>query len=67
MVVGDRGERGGQMTKPIWQVDAFTDEPFRGNPAAVCLVDSPMAEARMQQIALEMNVSETTIMRMPKA
>ena len=47
------------MTKPIWQVDAFTDEPFRGNPAAVCLVDSPMAEARMQQIALEMNVSET--------
>jgi PhzF family phenazine biosynthesis protein len=47
------------MTTPIWQVDAFTDEPFRGNPAAVCLLDSPMAEDRMQQIALEMNLSET--------
>jgi len=47
------------MTTPIWQVDAFTDEPFRGNPAAVCLLDTPIAEEWMQQIALEMNLSET--------
>ncbi|MEX1311524.1 MAG: PhzF family phenazine biosynthesis protein [Candidatus Sulfomarinibacteraceae bacterium] len=47
------------MTTPIWQVDAFTDEPFRGNPAAVCILDKPIDEDRMQKIALEMNLSET--------
>jgi len=47
------------MTIPIWQVDAFTDEPFRGNPAAVCLLDAAIDEDRMQAIALEMNLSET--------
>ena len=47
------------MTTPIWQVDAFTDEPFRGNPAAVCILEAPADEDRMQRIALEMNLSET--------
>ena len=47
------------MTIPIWQVDAFTDEPFRGNPAAVCILETPVDEDRMQKIALEMNLSET--------
>ena len=47
------------MTTPIWQVDAFTSEPFRGNPAAVCVLDDPRPETWMQQVAAEMNLSET--------
>jgi PhzF family phenazine biosynthesis protein len=43
----------------IFQVDAFTDVPFKGNPAGVCVVDSPLDEAIMQNIAMEMNLSET--------
>ncbi len=43
----------------IIQVDAFTDEPFKGNPAAVCLLDSEAEEAWMQAVAREMNLSET--------
>jgi len=44
---------------PIWGVDAFTSEPFGGNPAAVCLLDAPADEAWMQAVAAEMNLSET--------
>jgi PhzF family phenazine biosynthesis protein len=44
---------------PIFCVDAFTDEPFRGNPAAVCLLDAPLDDDRMLAIAAEMNLSET--------
>jgi PhzF family phenazine biosynthesis protein len=44
---------------PLYQVDAFTDEPFRGNPAAVCVLDVPAPDAWMQSVAAEMNVSET--------
>lgn len=40
-------------------VDAFTTELFRGNPAGVCLVDSPLSDAAMQRIAAENNLSET--------
>lgn len=42
-------------------IDTFTAEPFRGNPAGVCLVDDPEAypEARMQAIAAELRLSET--------
>lgn len=40
-------------------VDAFTDRPFRGNPAAVCILDEPIDADRMQRIAAEMNLSET--------
>jgi PhzF family phenazine biosynthesis protein len=47
------------MGTPIWQVDAFTDEPFRGNPAAVCILDEPRPDDWMQRVALEMNLSET--------
>ncbi|MFN0150588.1 MAG: PhzF family phenazine biosynthesis protein [bacterium] len=43
----------------IFQVDAFTSEPFRGNPAAVCLLDAPRTDAWMQSVAAEMNLSET--------
>ncbi|MEM8598451.1 MAG: PhzF family phenazine biosynthesis protein [Bacteroidota bacterium] len=43
----------------LFIVDAFTDTPFGGNPAAVCLLDEPAETAWMQQVAMEMNLSET--------
>lgn len=49
----------------IYQVDAFTREPFRGNPAAVCLPDAPLDAALMQAIAREMNLSETAFPEPP--
>jgi PhzF family phenazine biosynthesis protein len=47
------------MSVPLFQVDAFTSEAFRGNPAAVCLLDAPADEPWMQRVAAEMNLSET--------
>jgi PhzF family phenazine biosynthesis protein len=44
------------------QVDAFTTEPFAGNPAAVCLLPAPGDEAWMQAVAREMNLSETAFL-----
>lgn len=44
---------------PIFQVDAFADELFAGNPAAVCPLDAWLPDARMQAIARENNLSET--------
>jgi PhzF family phenazine biosynthesis protein len=41
-------------------IDAFTQEPFRGNPAAVCILQKPPLEAWMPQVAREMNLSETS-------
>lgn len=46
----------------IIQVDAFTNQPFKGNPAAVCVTDAPLDEALMQSIAAEMNLSETAFL-----
>jgi PhzF family phenazine biosynthesis protein len=46
----------------IFQVDAFTQEPFLGNPAAVCLLDEALDENLMQNIAREMNLSETAFL-----
>jgi predicted PhzF superfamily epimerase YddE/YHI9 len=43
----------------LFQIDAFADRPFTGNPAAVCLLETPAAEAWMQAVAAEMNLSET--------
>jgi PhzF family phenazine biosynthesis protein len=43
----------------IYQVDAFTDEPFKGNPAGVMIIDQQTDSDRMQNIAAEMNLSET--------
>ena len=51
--------------KIIYQVDAFTDEPFKGNPAGVMIVDKHIDSERMQRIASEMNLSETAFI-MPK-
>lgn len=50
------------MSVPVYWVDAFTDRPFAGNPAVVCLLDGPCAEDRMQAIAAEMNLSETAFL-----
>jgi len=47
------------MTLPLFQVDAFTGEPFAGNPAAVCLLDGPREGRWMAAVAAEMNLSET--------
>ena len=45
------------------QVDAFTDRPFAGNPAAVCLLDDERDAEWMQAVAAEMNLSETAFVR----
>lgn len=50
------------MRQPIIQVDAFTTEPFTGNPAAVCLLIEPRDERWMQNVAREMNLSETAFL-----
>jgi PhzF family phenazine biosynthesis protein len=50
----------------IFQVDAFTDKPFKGNPAAVCILSEPRDETWMQNVALEMNLSETAFLHRKK-
>ncbi|MEM8952735.1 MAG: PhzF family phenazine biosynthesis protein [Verrucomicrobiota bacterium] len=47
------------MKIPIFQVDAFAERVFEGNPAAVCLLDSWLPDATLQAIAEENNLSET--------
>jgi predicted PhzF superfamily epimerase YddE/YHI9 len=48
---------------PIWQVDAFSDVVFGGNPAAVCPLDDWLPDALMLAIAAENNLSETAFVR----
>ena len=43
----------------FFQIDAFTDKVFHGNPAAVCLLDDWLNDELMQAIAAENNLSET--------
>jgi len=50
------------MGIPIIQVDAFTDKPFSGNPAAVCILPEPRDDEWMQNVAHEMNLSETAFL-----
>ena len=50
------------MEQPIYQVDAFTDRPFAGNPAAVCPLDAPCSDVWMQNVAAEMNLAETAFL-----
>lgn len=47
------------MKLKIYQVDAFTDQVFKGNPAAVCPLDKWLQEDEMQKIAEENNLAET--------
>jgi len=50
------------MSQPIVVVDAFTDKPFAGNPAAVCVMNKPADETWMRNVAAEMNLSETAFL-----
>jgi len=50
------------MRFPIWQVDAFTDRLFAGNPAAVCLLAEFPDDERMLAVARENNLSETAFL-----
>ncbi|MDX1531884.1 MAG: PhzF family phenazine biosynthesis protein [Rhodothermales bacterium] len=50
------------MPIPLLQIDAFTDVPFRGNPAAVCLLEREAPADWMQRVAVEMNLSETAFL-----
>ena len=52
------------MSLTIYHVDAFTDTLFTGNPAAVCILPSPREDAWMQNVAQEMNLSETAFLQM---
>jgi len=47
------------MKISIYQIDAFTDKVFGGNPAAVCFLDAWIDEERMQKISAENNLAET--------
>lgn len=47
----------------IWQVNAFTNEPFKGNPAGVCIVEDFLEPELMQKIASEVNYSETSFVK----
>ena len=46
----------------ITVVDAFTEQPFKGNPAAVCIMNEASDDAWMQRVASEMNLSETAFL-----
>ncbi|WP_026176909.1 PhzF family phenazine biosynthesis protein [Desulfurispora thermophila] len=46
----------------LYQVDAFTGDLFKGNPAGVCILDRQLSEEIMQNIAMEMNLSETAFL-----
>jgi PhzF family phenazine biosynthesis protein len=50
------------MTTPILQIDAFTSQPFAGNPAAVCILNGQVDRDWMQRVAREMNLSETAFL-----
>ncbi|MEH2007184.1 PhzF family phenazine biosynthesis protein [Nostoc sp.] len=50
------------MGQTITQVDAFTNTPFAGNPAAVCVLPTAEDERWMQNVAQEMNLSETAFL-----
>jgi PhzF family phenazine biosynthesis protein len=50
------------MPLPLVTVDAFTTEPFRGNPAAICFLDAVRPDAWMQHVAAEVNLSETAFL-----
>jgi PhzF family phenazine biosynthesis protein len=50
------------MGQAVVVVDAFTDRPFAGNPAAVCVMAGPADEGWMRDVAREMNLSETAFL-----
>ena len=50
------------MTQEIFQVDAFADGPFTGNPAAVCILERERSDRWLQAVAAEMNLAETAFL-----
>ena len=50
------------MRLRYFEIDAFTDRPYSGNPAAVVLLDGPLPDERRQRIAREFNLSETAFL-----
>jgi len=50
------------MGLTVFHVHAFSAEPYTGNPAAVCILPQPMDESWMQNVAREMNLSETAFL-----
>jgi len=50
------------MTIPLFHIDAFTDRPFAGNPAAVCILPTWKEDGWLQAVAGEMNLSETAFL-----
>lgn len=59
----DMKSRTGKHGVPIYHVDAFTNQLFRGNPAAVCLLGREYNDLTLQSVAAEMNLSETAFLR----
>ncbi|SIO95829.1 putative isomerase YddE [Vibrio spartinae] len=51
------------MDLDIYQVDSFTSEAFKGNPAGVCIINNGLTDRSMLSIAEEMAVSETAFYR----
>jgi PhzF family phenazine biosynthesis protein len=49
----------GELMPELYWIDAFSQGPFSGNPAGVCLLDGPAPEAWMQAMAAELGISET--------
>lgn len=54
------------MTVQLHVVDAFTNRPFSGNPAAVCVFNEHCSDTWMQLVAAEMNLSETAFVQPKK-
>lgn len=50
------------MNIPLYIIDAFAEQAYSGNPAAVCLLEHPVDEGYMQKTAAEMNLSETAFL-----
>jgi PhzF family phenazine biosynthesis protein len=51
-----------QVRIPLFHVDAFTEQPFQGNPAAVCFLDAWLDEGKLRKVAAENNLSETAFL-----
>lgn len=50
----------------LYQIDSFTQKIFKGNPAGVCIMDNPLSDEQMQDLASEMNLSETAFVTLGK-